>query len=431
MPKISELPESTALAGTEYVPAVQGSTVKVLVSRFATYISSLYGSGVPAFLTAPTSANLKAAVTDETGSGPLVFATNPTLTSPALVTPDLGTPTAGVATNLTGTAAGLTAGNVTTNANLTGPITSVGNITSIASQTGTGTKFVVDNAPTLVTPTLVTPILGAATATSINKVVLTAPATSATLALADGTTVTGPPNTGTLATVGNSETFTGTKTFGSAGAVGRFRLAGNTSGTTVLDASAIASGTVTVPAATTTLVGKDTTDVLTNKTFNSAATGNVLQVSGVTVSAGQYPGETTTGSATAGNVGEVIAQNILVGSAVSLTSTTVANVATITLTAGDWDIEGQLYFGGGVTTQVGGLRGSISTTTGTENAVSPLFCGASYASSTPFATFDVGHVIAPHRVSLSGSQQYWLVVQATFSVSTCKAYGQIRARRAR
>jgi hypothetical protein len=43
----------------------------------------------------------------------------------------LGTPTSGVATNLTGTAAGLTAGNVTTNANLTGPVTSVGNATTI------------------------------------------------------------------------------------------------------------------------------------------------------------------------------------------------------------------------------------------------------------------------------------------------------------
>ena len=47
--------------------------------------------------------------------------------------------------------------------NLTGPITSVGAVTSIASQTGTGTKFVVDTSPTLVTP-----VLGVATATSIN-----------------------------------------------------------------------------------------------------------------------------------------------------------------------------------------------------------------------------------------------------------------------
>jgi hypothetical protein len=50
-----------------------------------------------------------------------------------LVTPNLGTPSAGVLTNCTGTAAGLTAGAVTINANLTGDVTSVGNATSIAS----------------------------------------------------------------------------------------------------------------------------------------------------------------------------------------------------------------------------------------------------------------------------------------------------------
>lgn len=61
-------------------------------------------------------------------------------------------------TNISGNAA-----TVTTNANLTGVITSVGNTTSIASQTGTGTKFVTDTSPTLVTP-----ILGVAAATSIN-----------------------------------------------------------------------------------------------------------------------------------------------------------------------------------------------------------------------------------------------------------------------
>lgn len=81
----------------------------------------------------------------------------------------LGTPSSGVATNLTGTAAGLTAGSattsstVTTNANLTGPITSVGNATSVASQTGTGSKFVMDTNPVLVTPNLGTPSAGVLT----------------------------------------------------------------------------------------------------------------------------------------------------------------------------------------------------------------------------------------------------------------------------
>lgn len=107
-----------------------------------------------------TQLNYLSSATGTTGttSTNLVFSTSPTL-----VTPNLGTPSTLVGTNITGTASGLTAGNVTTNANLTGPITSVGNATSIASQTGTGTKFVVDN-----TPTLITPILGVASATSLN-----------------------------------------------------------------------------------------------------------------------------------------------------------------------------------------------------------------------------------------------------------------------
>ncbi len=53
--------------------------------------------------------------------------TNKTLTSPIMTAPALGTPASGIMTNVTGTASGFTAGNVTTNANLTGEITSVGN----------------------------------------------------------------------------------------------------------------------------------------------------------------------------------------------------------------------------------------------------------------------------------------------------------------
>jgi len=55
------------------------------------------GAGVGTWLATPSSANLRSAVTDETGSGSLVFATSPTL-----VTPDLGTPSAVTLTNATG-----------------------------------------------------------------------------------------------------------------------------------------------------------------------------------------------------------------------------------------------------------------------------------------------------------------------------------------
>lgn len=62
----------------------------------STGISGL-ASGVSSFLSTPSSANLASAVTDETGSGSLVFATSPTL-----VTPILGTPTSVTLTNATG-----------------------------------------------------------------------------------------------------------------------------------------------------------------------------------------------------------------------------------------------------------------------------------------------------------------------------------------
>ena len=75
-----------------------------------------------------TQINYLASATGTTGttSTNLVFSTSPTL-----VTPVLGTPASGVMTNVTGTASGLTAGNVTTNANLTGEVTSVGNAATL------------------------------------------------------------------------------------------------------------------------------------------------------------------------------------------------------------------------------------------------------------------------------------------------------------
>ena len=86
---------------------------------------------------------------------------------------------------------------------------------------------------TLTSPTLVTPTLGVATATSINKVAITAPATSATLTIANGktltannsitfagtdaTTMTFPSTSASVARTDAAQTFTGTQTF--AGAV--------------------------------------------------------------------------------------------------------------------------------------------------------------------------------------------------------------------
>jgi len=156
---VTSLPAGTATAIRFYQPTN---------SWYQINAETVYAAGIQTFLATPSSANLRAAMTDETGTGSLVFATSPTL-----VTPALGTPSALVGTNITGTAAGLTAGNVTTNANLTGALTSVGNATSLGSftsanlasaltdETGTGANVFAN------TPTLVTPNIGAATGTSL------------------------------------------------------------------------------------------------------------------------------------------------------------------------------------------------------------------------------------------------------------------------
>jgi len=92
--------------------------------------------------------------------------------------------------------------------NLTGPITSVGSATSIASQTGTGTKFVVDTSPTLVTP-----VLGVATATSINGT--TIPSTKTLVVTTDKLSALAATTSAELAGVISDETGTGALVFAS------------------------------------------------------------------------------------------------------------------------------------------------------------------------------------------------------------------------
>lgn len=112
-------------------------------------------------------------------------------------------------------------------------------------------------------PTLVTPVLGVATATSINKVDITAPATSATLTIADGKTLTA------------SNTITFTATDGSTLAIG----AGGTLGSNAYTSTAYApiasptfTGTITIPTPFT-LGATSVTSTGTQLNYLSAATG--------------------------------------------------------------------------------------------------------------------------------------------------------------
>jgi hypothetical protein len=85
----------TGSTSTTFVDLTTNVTGTLPVANGGTGITS-FGTGVATFLGTPSSANLAAAVTDETGSGSLVFATSPTF-----VTPVLGTPTSGALTTCT------------------------------------------------------------------------------------------------------------------------------------------------------------------------------------------------------------------------------------------------------------------------------------------------------------------------------------------
>lgn len=85
---------------------------------------------------------------------------------------------------------------------------------------------------------------------------------------ADGT-LTISPNTGSVVAslaLGHANTWSGPQTFLS----GDLVLSGSSSGTTSLQASAVASGVLTLPAATDQLVGRATTDTLTNKSISGS-----------------------------------------------------------------------------------------------------------------------------------------------------------------
>lgn len=270
--------------------------------------------------------------------------TGGTFSGPAITTPGAGMTFAGSTSGTTTVAATAVAGttaltlpaatdtlvgkattDVLTNKSIslgsnTVTATSAQLITAVSDEQGSG-SLVFSTSPTLTTPNI-----GAATATSVNKVTITAPATSATLTVPDGVTFTGPAASGTAMTLGNAETVTGVKTFGAAGNVGKLKVAGTTSGSTTIDATAVAgTTTLTLPAATDTLVGKATTDVFTNKSI-SLGTNTVTATSAQMVTA--ISDETGSGLAVFATSPVLTTPNLGTPSAATLTNATGLPIST-------------------------------------------------------------------------------------------------------
>ena len=198
---------SPALTGTPTAPTATAGTNTTQVATTAyvgTAISNLV-AGAPTTL--DTLDEIAAAIAD-TGnfSDTVVLKTGSTMSGALAMGTNkvtgLGTPTVSTDAATKGYVDTVTVAP----SNLTGPITSVGAATSVAAQTGTGSTFVMNTSPTLVTP-----VLGVATATSVNGT--TIPSTKTLVVTTDKLSTLAATTSAELAGVISDETGSGSLVF--------------------------------------------------------------------------------------------------------------------------------------------------------------------------------------------------------------------------
>jgi len=150
-------------------------------------------------------------------------------------------------------------------------------------------------------------------------------------------------------------------------------------------------------------------------------------VSSEASTSGLIVGTGTNDNAVAGTLGEYVSAQVLIASPVALTTATAANLTSISLTAGDWDVDGIADFvlTGATTTD---WAAGISTTTATLGAQDtymsiPVVLTThtdNYTQNTPTV-----------RLSLAATTTVYLIGRAAFSAGTIGGAGILRARRVR
>jgi len=233
-----------------------------------------FSAAIRTLITTPSSANLAAMLNDEVGTGFAMFGLAPTMSDDLSCTGNQV-----VRRNAGDTAFECATVSGTGDALVANPLSQFAATTSlqfagvISDETGTGAVVLAS------TPTLVTPVLGDATATTVNKVTITAPATSATLTIPNGVVLTGPAASGTAATLGNTETFTGAKTFSGDVTLSNANISLGTSTATgtvnVASGATISASTKTVNVGTGGVAGSTT-----NVNIGSAAGTSTVTING-------------------------------------------------------------------------------------------------------------------------------------------------------
>lgn len=156
-----------------------------------------------------------------------------------------------------------------------------------------------------------------------------------------------------------------------------------------------------------------------------------------TAGGARLKGRTDGVAAGAGDVGERLVQSRLRSAATSLTTNNPLNVLAtpLTLTAGNWDLYGVIGFTPGSGTAFTILHSAISLTSGALPASGDTI-GVQNANGEIRAFFNTASMVPPNdplllvtrsQISISASTTFYLVAQATFTVSGLITYGSLTA----
>lgn len=192
-------------------------------------------------------------------------------------------------------------------------------------------------------------------------------------------------------------------------------------------ASPTFTGSPTVPGYLTTASAATTYAPVASPTFTGTVTAAALTTTGnfTPAQTAGIVGTTTNNNANAGSVGEFLTNST---TAVPLSNGSYTTIASVTLTAGDWDVSGNIRYIAAGTTTMTAAESSISSTTnvrGTDDATNALYGIATGAG--------IGlRIPAPvTRFSVASSTIVYLTGVTNFNISTMTANGFIRARRIR